>query len=288
MSSSFSRRSSIVGAGVAALVAMSVGLPATANASSGGHAQQVVRVASTHSSKPTIVLVHGAFADDSSFAPVTTRLQADGYTVVNAPVPLRGLATDTEDVVSYVKANVFGPIVLVGHSYGGSVITGAADQLPQVRGLVYVDAFAPADGETGNGLSTAQPGSALAVKDPTKVFDFAPYPGAVNGDEDTYIQQEYFAATFAPMLPKAERDELAASQLPVTQSALNDPFVGTPAWKTVKSYFFIGTADKIIPPAEQEILAKRAHGVVVKAHVDHLSMLEAPGKVTALIERAAR
>jgi pimeloyl-ACP methyl ester carboxylesterase len=282
------RRATTIGVAAAAALALAVGIPAAANAAP--HSAVHTASATTKSSavKPTIVLVHGAFADASSFAPVTTRLQKDGYTVVNAPNPLRGLATDTADVIAFVKATITGPVVLVGHSYGGSVITGAADQLSQVEGLVYIDAFAPVDGESANSLSGAQPGSALAVKDTSNVFDFVSYPSAADGDVDAYVQQAYFAKTFAALLPKAQAKELAASQSPIAASALNDEFSGTPAWKTIKSYFFIGTADQILPAAEQRIMAKRAGGVVVTGHTDHLAMLEAPAKVTSLIEKAAR
>jgi len=285
------RRATTIGIAAAAALTLAVGMPAAASAASHvahpAHSS-VVASAATSSVKPTIVLVHGAFADASSFAPVTTRLQHDGYTVVNAPNPLRGLATDTADVVAFVKATITGPVVLVGHSYGGSVITGAADDLDQVTGLVYIDAFAPVDGESANSLSGAQPGSALAVKDTSKVFDFVSYPGATGGDVDAYVQQPYFAKTFAALLPRAQANELAASQSPIAASALNDTFTGTPAWQNIKSYFFIGTADQILPAAEQRIMAKRADGVVVTAKTDHLAMLEAPAKVTDLIEKAAR
>ena len=137
--------------------------------------------------KPTVVLVHGAWADSSSWAGVVKRLQHDGYTVDVFPTPLRGLLSDAAYLRDYLDA-ISGPIVLVGHSYGGAVITNAATGDAQVKALVYIDAFAPAQGETVVQLATAQPGSAIGG-DPTTVFDLVPYPGAPTGDVDLYVKQ---------------------------------------------------------------------------------------------------
>ena len=142
----------------------------------------------TPHAKPTIVLEHGAWADASSWSRVVKLLQADGYTVDAPPNPLRGLSTDTETLSDYLST-IAGPIVLVGHSYGGAVITDAATGNPNVKALVYIDAFAPAEGETLQQLVGAQPGSALAVADPTTVFNLVPYPNAPAGDVDTYLKQ---------------------------------------------------------------------------------------------------
>jgi pimeloyl-ACP methyl ester carboxylesterase len=236
--------------------------------------------------KPTVVLVHGAWADASSFAPITKRLQHDGYTVLNAPNPLRGLANDAANVAAFVNQDTSGPVVLVGHSYGGSVITDAATHTPRVKALVYVDAYAPAKGESVISLTGATAGSALAVPDPTTVFNFVQYPGAPKGDLDAYIKPNLFKSTFAAKLPTSETKVLAASQSPVTLGALTAPSEA-PAWKRIKSYFFVGTDDKVIPAAEQVAMANRAHGVIVKAKADHLSMLEFPRRISRLIERAA-
>jgi pimeloyl-ACP methyl ester carboxylesterase len=270
----------VTGIAAAAVVALGLAVPAAASAAP-NHGNPAP-------AKPTVVLVHGAWADASSFAPVTAELQKDGYTVLNAPNPLRGLATDAANVEAFITQNTTGPVVLVGHSYGGAVITQAANETPSVKALVYVDAYAPDQGESAIQLTGTQPGSLLAVPDPTTVFDFVQYPQPAGGqDVDTYIKPSLFQKIFAAGLPTAQTNVLAASQSPIALQALKDTEVGTPAWKTIKSYFFVGTNDKVIPAAEQLAMAKRAGGVVVTAKADHLSMLEAPERITNLIEKAS-
>src|SRR5271170_6691986 len=155
--------------------------------------------------KPTIVLVHGAWADSSSWDNVIPLLQADGYTVDAPPNPLRGLASDSAYLASYLQT-ISGPIVLVGHSYGGAVITNAATGNANVKALVYVDAFAPAAGETLFGLTAAQPGSCVGAD----AFNLVPFPGAPSGDADTFLKvgpnKTYpgFASCFANGLSKQE------------------------------------------------------------------------------------
>jgi pimeloyl-ACP methyl ester carboxylesterase len=267
---------------VVAVLALAV--PAVAQAASATPAPAARSVART-ATKPTIVLVHGAWADASSFAPVTAVLQRRGYTVLNAPNPLRGLASDAAQVAAFVNQATTGPVVLVGHSYGGSVITDAALQAPTVESLVYVDAYAPDAGESTLQLTGALPGSALGG-DPSTVFNFVQYPGAPTGDVDTYIKPSLFGSAFAAKLPARASAVLAAGQSPVTLSALTAPS-SEPAWKTLPSYFFIGTKDDVLPPAEQKAMAERAHGVIVTAKADHLSMLEVPVPIADLIVRAA-
>ncbi len=125
--------------------------------------------------KPAIVLEHGAWADGSSWAGVTQRLQRNGYTVYAPPDPLRGLANDSATLADFLET-ITGPVILVGHSYGGMVITNAATSDPNVKALVYVDAFIPAQGETAFGLTTAQPGSCVSS---ANAFNVVPYPGAL-------------------------------------------------------------------------------------------------------------
>ncbi len=235
--------------------------------------------------RPTIVLVHGAWADASSFAPVTQRLQHDGYKVINAPNPLRGLATDSASVAAFVNQATKGPVVLVGHSYGGAVITNAATQTSRVKALVFVDAFAPAAGETIVQLAGAKPGSALAAPVET-VFDAVQDPALPTGDVDLYVKRARFRAIFAAHLPLKTTKVLAASQLPIAAGALQEPS-GKPAWATLPSEFVVGTRDRVIPEAEQLSMAERAGGHVTKVAADHLSTLEKPAVVTAAIERAA-
>jgi pimeloyl-ACP methyl ester carboxylesterase len=236
--------------------------------------------------KPTIVLVHGAWADASSFAPVTALLQRDGYTVVNAPNPLRGLSADAASVAAFVNQATTGPVVLVGHSYGGAVITNAASKSSRVTALAYVDAYAPDKGETIVQLTGAKPGSALAAPVET-VFDVVQDPAMPSGDVDLYVKRDLFGQAFAAHLPAPAQAVLAASQAPIAAGALQEPS-GDPAWKTLPSWFVIGTQDRVIPAAEQKAMAARAHGTTVTVDADHLSMLERPATVTATIEKAAR
>ncbi|GAB3605334.1 alpha/beta hydrolase [Conyzicola nivalis] len=241
--------------------------------------------ASKPADKPTIVLVHGAWADSSSFAGVTEKLQHDGYTVLAAPNPLRGLATDAATVAAFVNQATTGPVVLVGHSYGGAVITNAANQTPTVKALAYIDAFAPDQGETIVQLAGSVPGSALAA-DPAEVFDVVQDPNLPEGDPDLYVKKSIFREAFAANLGKSDVAVLAASQRPVAGGALQEPS-GVPAWKTLPSFFLVGTNDKIIPADGQLAMAQRAGGTIVKVKTDHLSMIEKPNDVAKLIERAA-
>src|SRR2546421_8653690 len=148
--------------------------------------------------KPSIVLIHGAWADGSSWSRVIGILQQQGYKVYAPANPLRGLTSDAAYIASFLQS-ISGPIILVGHSYGGAVITNAATGNPNVKALVYIDAFAPAQGETV--LSLAGADSALAV-DPTTVFDFVPYPGGPAGDVDLYLKHDTFVTSFASGLPR--------------------------------------------------------------------------------------
>jgi len=268
----------------ATIATVGIAIPVAADASP---ADGAVLDGRSSGAKPTIVLVHGAWADASSFALVTAGLQHDGYTVLAAPNPLRGLASDAAYVAAFVNQRTTGPVVLVGHSYGGAVITNAAASIPTTKSLVYVDAYAPAEGESILDITAAQPGSVLGVADPTTVFDFVQYPGAPEGDVDAYIKTDLFPGFFAAALPKAVTTPLAVGQSPVTLGALSEKSAA-PAWATVPSFFFIGSNDKILPPAEQEAMAARANGYVERGEADHLSMLEVPKAIIKLIERAGK
>ncbi|MCR2764255.1 alpha/beta hydrolase [Microbacterium sp. zg.B48] len=238
--------------------------------------------------KPTVVLVHGAWADGSSFSAVTAHLQHHGLTVLHAPNPLRGVPNDTKAVADFVAQATTGPVVLVGHSYGGVVITGAATSLPRVSALVYVDAFAPADGESASSLTNELPGSLLNVADPTTVFDFVlPSPDAAQGEYDSYIKRDKFHAMFAAGIPAREAAVLAASQSPAALAALATPFSGEPAWRTLPSYFFIGTEDRVLPSAQQTAMAARSGGVVTEEKAPHLAMVTHSRHVAKVIIDAA-
>jgi pimeloyl-ACP methyl ester carboxylesterase len=241
----------------AVLILIAAALPASAAVADASHHP-------SHQPKPTIVLVHGAWADSSSWSGVVQRLQHDGYTVDVPPNPLRGLASDAAYIAAFLHS-VTGPIVLVGHSYGGAVITNAATGNPNVKSLVFVDAFVPDLGESVVQLAGAQPGSALAVQDPTTVFTFATYPGSPPGDFDAYILPSVFPSAFAADLPAKTATVLASTQRPVTLSALGTPS-GAPAWKTIPSWYLAGADDQVLPVAEQLIMAERAHSRIVTVH----------------------
>jgi len=199
------------------------------------------------------------------------------------PNPLRNLSSDAATVRNFL-ATLSGPVVLVGHSYGGAVITNAATGNPNVKALVYVDAFAPAQGEPIFPLAGAD--SALAV-DPTTVFDFVPYPGAPAGDVDLYLKHETFLTSFATGVPRREAELLYAAQRPLTLSAGNEPS-GTPAYTTIPSWYVLGTGDRIITPSAQEFMAVRAQATITRVKAGHLVLVSNPSAVTAVIERAVR
>ena len=238
-----------------------------------------------HHATPTVVLVHGAWADGSSWSHVARRLQRDRYTVDVPPNPLRGLASDAAYLADYLRT-ISGPIVLVGHSYGGAVITNAAVGNPNVKALAYVNAFIPDQGESALDLVQARPGSHLGG-DPSTVFNFVPYPGAPTGDADVIRQAERVQRRARRGSVAAAADVLAATQRPITFSALAEKS-GPPAWKTIPSWAVVGTADNAIPPAEQLVMAKRANARITQIDAPHLSMLIQPEAIAKVIERAAR
>jgi pimeloyl-ACP methyl ester carboxylesterase len=235
---------------------------------------------------PTIVLVHGAWANSGSWDGVVQRLQRDGYTVDVPPNPLQGLAYDPAYLADFLHT-ISGPIVLVGHSYGGAVITNAATGDTQVKALVYVDAFAPDQGQTIGQLASAVPGSCVVAADPTTIFNLAPFPGAPAGVFDAYVKQSLFPSCFANGLPASEARMLAATQEPLSTIALSQK-TGVPAWKTIPSWAVVGTADHVIPPAEQLAMARHAHAHITEVRAPHLSMISDPGVVTQVITEAAQ
>ncbi|MFI6079001.1 alpha/beta fold hydrolase [Actinoplanes sp. NPDC051343] len=230
--------------------------------------------------KPTVVLVHGAFADSSGWSDVVRRLQSDGYPVVAAATPLRGVASDAQALRSVLN-DVDGPVILVGHSYGGAVITEAARGHQEVKALVYVAAFLPDSGESIGELVSKFPGSTLPA---------ALHPVAAPGSgTDLYIDQAKFPKQFAADIPLRDAKLLAVSQRPVDAASLDETETGWPAWKTIPSYDLITEADRNIPPAVQRWMAGRAHAKVVTVKgASHLVMISHPDATAALIERAAR
>jgi pimeloyl-ACP methyl ester carboxylesterase len=239
-----------------------------------------------HGPKPTIVLVHGAWADSSSWSGEIARLQHDGYPVDAAPNPLRGLSFDAAYLKDFLST-VSGPIILVGHSYGGAVMSSAATGNTNVKALVYVDGYAPNTGETVGELSGADSIFAPAATDPTSVFRLVPYPGAPAGAVDTYVLRNLFITKFANGVPRKQAAVLAASQSPASTETFG-PFPGTPAWKTIPSYYVLGLLDNAITPDAQEFMATRAHAQITRIKAGHLGLITQPGAVTNVIERAAQ
>jgi pimeloyl-ACP methyl ester carboxylesterase len=247
--------------------------------------QSQAKTRTATAAKPTVVLVNGAWANSASWSGVIERLQTEGYTVDAPPNPLQSLNGDAATIADLLKT-IKGPIVLVGHSYGGAVITNAATGNHNVKALVYVDAFAPARGESVLALDSTKPGSALAAG-PTKVFNFAPFPGAKKGDAELYVKPSVFEQAFANGLPAKEGAVLAATQSPAVYSALTAPS-GPPAWKTIPSWYVLGTIDKAIPPAIQLFMAQRIHAHITRVRAGHLSMVADPGVVAKVITTAAK
>ncbi len=231
--------------------------------------------------KPTIVIEHGAFADASGFAPTIAALQHDGYTVIAPANPLRGLKFDTDYLKSFL-ATVPGPIVLVGHSYGGAVITDAATGNPNVKALVYLAAYALADGENAATAAALGGGS----NDLLQHLVYRPYPDAAPQDADAYIDPAYFRQIFAQDVPAAQAAVLGAAQRPVTISALTAPSTA-PAWLTIPSWYLVALDDHAIPPVAEQAMAARAGAHTVRLHSSHAVMVSHPQAVTALICAAA-
>ena len=234
----------------------------------------------THMDKPTVVLVHGAFAESSSWNPVATHLLAKGYPVVAIANPLRSVKGDAGYLASLLDS-IPGPIILVGHSYGGMVITVAATGKSNVKALVYVSGLAPDLGETASGLVGKFPGSTLG---PT----LAPPVILADGSKDLYISQDKFHAQFAADLPANEAKQMAVTQRPIPEAAFNEP-AGAPAWKTIPSWFLYGSLDKNIPPAAHAFMAKRAgakESVQIKGS-SHVVMMSHPDALVKMIDQAA-
>jgi len=235
--------------------------------------------------KPSVVLIHGAWADGSSWSRVVSLLQTHGYTVYVPPNPLRGLTSDSAYIASFLQT-ITGPIILVGHSYGGAVITNAATGNPNVKALVYVDAFAPDQGESLASLSSVPPPAGQSPScvsgDPTQVFNFVPLNG---GDVDLYVKPSLFPSCFANDLPPNEGAVLASTQRPFALSALPQPS-GVPVWRSIPSFYLVGTIDNVIPPFAQLFMAQRANATIVQVRASHLVMISHPNAVVGLIDEA--
>ena len=234
--------------------------------------------------RPTVVLVHGDWADGSSWNAVTKRLIDRGYNVVVPPNPLRGPLEDGAYVRSFLET-IPGPIVLVAHSYGGAVITNAATGLTNVKALVYIDAFIPDEGDR---LFDLVPGSCVGV-DPTKVFNAVPVPGGVDLYLQTAPNPPYtgIAECFANGVDPKTTALVAATQRPASINQVLE-VSGPAAWKTIPSWSLIGTADHVIPKDSQTAMSERANATISTVDAGHLSLITHAEAATKVIEAAVK
>jgi len=232
--------------------------------------------------KPTVVLVHGAFADSSSWNGVVERLQRDGYPVLAVANPLRGLQQDARYVAS-VLDSVPGPVVLAGHSYGGSVISEAAVGAANVKALVYVASFILEPGESTSALAGKFPGGQLGP-----ALRSVPVTPATGGeDTDLYIQQDQFAKVFAADVAPEVAASMAATQRPITTSALDEPATRA-AWHDIASWNLVTTEDLAIPADSMRFMGKRATSTTVEVAASHAVTVSRPDVVGDLVDQAAR
>jgi pimeloyl-ACP methyl ester carboxylesterase len=225
------------------------------------------------SKKPNVVLVHGAWADGSSWSAVIQRLQEDGYNVIAPQFPLTSLA-DNVARLREVLAVQDGPTIVVGHSYGGEIITALGTDAPNVVGLVYIAAFALDEGESIGGLPQQGP----------------PPPATANLRIDAqgfaWLPQSDFVNYFAADVDRQQANVMYAVQQPLSVSALSE-VMGTPAWKTLPSWYLVSTNDQAIPPDAERFFAQRMGATTVEIKSSHVAMVSHPKDVTKLIETAA-
>jgi pimeloyl-ACP methyl ester carboxylesterase len=229
---------------------------------------------------PTIVLVHGAFAESSSWNRVIDLLPAE-HRVIAAANPLRSLAADAESVSDLVRS-IDGPVLLVAHSYGGAVISNVAADAGEITGLVYVCGFAPDAGESANMLAQRFPGSTLGDA-------IRPVPRS-DGTTDLYIAPERFHDQFAADVPAPEAARMAVTQRPATLEALDAPTGDRPLWRELPSFFLIGGQDRNIPPALQHFMAERAGArrtVEIPGASHAISVSEPEATARLIVEAAA-
>ena len=225
-------------------------------------------------SKPSIVLVHGAFADASGWQKIILGLEKQGYAVTAVQVPLRSLADDIATAKRALEARP-GPIVLVGHSYGGAIITGAAAGSSKVKALVYVAAFAPDEGEALGPLIETKPPSLL----PTAV--------APDSAGFLYIDRAKFREVFAKDVSDDEAAVMAATQKPIAAAIFGEPITGV-AWKTIPAWYIIAAQDNAINPELERFMAQRMKAQVTELPSSHLPFISMPAEVIRVIEAAAK
>ena len=225
---------------------------------------------------PTIVLIHGAFGDASSWRPVYDRLVGDGHTVLAPPNPLRGLPYDASHTASVID-EIDGPVVLVGHSYGGAVIT-VAGSSDKVAGLVYVAGVAPDEGESVNDLQSRFPSLAMGpLVRPAQLAD---------GSVEASIDPARFPDVFCADVPDADAAFMAISQRPVSATAFDDPATAA-AWRTKPSWAVFGTADYPVAPELHRFSYDRAGSTITEVEgASHFLMLSQPDIVASVIREA--
>jgi pimeloyl-ACP methyl ester carboxylesterase len=231
--------------------------------------------------KPTIVLVHGAFADSSSWNGVIDPLREAGHPVIAAANPLRGLASDAAAVSDLVRT-IDGPVVLAAHSYGGMVISNVDADAGEIVGLVYANAFAPEPGENPFQLAGMFPGSMLGP-------DTSQAVPQSDGTTDLYVASDSFNEVFCQDVPAPQAALMAITQRPATQEALTEPSGDRPLWKEVPSFFLIGEKDHVIPAAVHHYMAKRAqaHRTLEIPGASHAITVSHPKAVAEKILEAA-
>jgi pimeloyl-ACP methyl ester carboxylesterase len=217
-----------------------------------------------------VVLVHGAFADGSGWEAVAKILERDGYTVSVAQPPETSYADDQKYTKAAIDA-MGGPVVLVGHSYGGSIITEAGNH-PKVAALVYIAAFALDEGESCASIEQAVPQASKAFKP--------------DGNNNWWIEQEHFAADFAADVPPAVSHFMAIAQVPISTDAFTHK-VANPAWKAKPTWYMVASADRSINPIQERMMAKRAHAKTVEVPASHVAYMSHPKETVKLIEEAA-
>jgi pimeloyl-ACP methyl ester carboxylesterase len=275
---------------IAAAILALAGLLAAAIAGGPARAADAPGPSWAAKTRPVIVLEHGAWADASSWNRVIRILTHEGFTVYAPPNPPRGLATDAAYPHDFLTENAEltgKPVVLVGHSYGGAVITDAAVGDAEVKALVYVDAFIPAKGESIAALLARPQGAGSCIGgNPDTVFNPVPFPGGPQGDADLYLLPGKFPSCFASGLSASEAALLAVTQRPLAANAATD-VSGPPAWKTIPSWAVVGTGDKVIPPALLTFMARRARAHITDVNAGHLSLISKAGAVARVIVKAA-
>ena len=230
--------------------------------------------------RPTIVLVHGAWADASGFAGEIRALQDRGFRAIGFANPLRGLVDDATYLADFLRSQA-GPLVLVGHSYGGAVISAAATGNEQVTALVFFNGWMPDEGESIAQVFEESEGSLVGPA--TRSVPFTGPDGSEGAD--LYLDPEAFHAAFAADVDRGTADVMAATQRPWSGAAFGAPS-GPPAWKTLPCWYLLGTEDKAIPPATQRFMAERANAAIVEVPASHVSFVSQPEAATQLILQA--